>query len=91
MSPPDSSVYAGYLFELGLVGEVERDTMLDMEKDMKYYVSQNNWYSAWQQWNNEFGYFLGAMGCNYYYGVDLCTTPPEEDNYEKFIQSANTR
>ena len=48
MSPPDSSVYAGYLFELGLVGEVERDTMLDMEKQMKYYASTGQWYSAWQ-------------------------------------------
>ncbi len=47
-SPQDSAVYAGYMFELGLVGEVERDEMLDMEADMKRSCANGNWYSAWQ-------------------------------------------
>ena len=48
MSPTENGVYAGYLFNLGLVGEVERDTMLENEERMKNLVSTNEWYSAYQ-------------------------------------------
>ena len=47
MSPPDSSVYANYMFELALVGEVERDHMLETENKMKQYASQGRYYDAW--------------------------------------------
>ena len=47
MSPPDSSVYAEYLFQLGLVGELERDELLEKEQRMQYEASKGNWYQAW--------------------------------------------
>ena len=47
-SPPDSSVYANYLFETGLVGESERDNLLKWEENMKYYASQGQWRDAWE-------------------------------------------
>ena len=47
MSPPDSSVYAEYLFQLGLVGELERDELLEKEQRMQYEASEGNWYQAW--------------------------------------------
>ena len=47
MSPPDSSVYAEYLFQLGLVGELERDELLEKEERMQYEAAQGNWYQAW--------------------------------------------
>ena len=31
------------------------------------------------------------MGCNYYYGVDICDVPAEEDNYETFLRLPSTR
>ena len=34
---------------------------------------------------------LGKMGCDYYYGVDICRTPAEEDNYEIFLRLPSTR
>ena len=34
---------------------------------------------------------LGKMGCDYYYGVDICKTPAEEDNYEVFLRLPSTR
>jgi hypothetical protein len=48
MSPPDSSVYADYLFQLALVGETERDEMLKMEENMKNQCANGNWESAWR-------------------------------------------
>ena len=47
MSPPDSSVYANYMFELALVGEVERDHMIGIENKMKEYAAQGKYYDAW--------------------------------------------
>ena len=34
---------------------------------------------------------LTAMGCPYYYGIDICNTPTEEDNYETFLRLSSTR
>ena len=48
MSPPDSSVYAEYLFQTGLVGEAERDELLVWEENMKYYASIGQYRDAWQ-------------------------------------------
>ena len=48
MSPPDSSVYAEYLFNAGLVGEAERDDLLKYEDQMKYYASIGQYRSSWQ-------------------------------------------
>ena len=48
MSPPDSSVYAEYLFNLGLVGELERDNLLKWEDNMKYHVSVGQYQTAWE-------------------------------------------
>jgi len=31
------------------------------------------------------------MGCGYYYGVDICDVPAEEDNYETFLRLPSTR
>ena len=44
-----------------------------------------------QAWNYEFDEFLTDMGCYYYYGIDICDTPLEEDNYETFLRMASTR
>ena len=48
MSPPDSSVYADYLFEASLVGESERDELLKWEENMKYAASQGRWRDSWE-------------------------------------------
>ena len=48
MSPQDSSIYAEYLFQAGLVGETERDNLLSYEDDMKSQCSQGYYRSAWQ-------------------------------------------
>ena len=48
MSPQDSSIYAEYLFQAGLVGERERDELLADEADMKNYCSRGDYYYAWQ-------------------------------------------
>ena len=31
------------------------------------------------------------MGCPYYYGIDICRVPLEEDNYEEFLRMTSTR
>jgi len=91
MSPPDSSVYAEYLFNLGLVGELERDNLLKWEDNMKYHASVGQYQTAWEDWSDEFDVMLTAMGCPYYYGIDICNTPLEEDNYETFLRLPSTR
>jgi len=91
MSPPDSSVYAEYLFNLGLVGESERDKLLKWEDNMKYHASVGQYQQAWEDWSYEFDEMLTAMGCPYYYGIDICNTPEEEDNYETFLRLPSTR
>jgi hypothetical protein len=42
-------------------------------------------------WSSEFNSFLSSMGCYYYYGIDICDTPREEDNYEDFVTLTTTR
>lgn len=91
MSPPDSSVYAEFLFQAGLIGEAERENLLKIEENMKYYASIGRWRDAWGEWNYGFDYFLTAMGCGYYYGLHICDTPLEEDNYEEFVKLPSTR
>lgn len=91
MSPPDSSVYAEFLFQAGLVGESEREDLLKIEENMQYYASIGRFRDAWEEWNYEFNYFLGSMGCGYYYGLNICDTPAEEDNYEEFVKLQSTR
>ena len=91
MSPQDSSIYAEYLFQAGLVGEIERDQLLDSEADMKNYCNQGSYYYAWQSWNQEFSAMLNYMGCQYYYGLPICDVPLEEDNYETFLRKSSTR
>ena len=44
-----------------------------------------------QDWSDEFDEMLTAMGCPYYYGIDICNTPLEEDNYETFLRLPSTR
>ena len=48
MSPQDSSIYAEYLFQAGLVGETERDDLLDYEADMKRQCNAGYFRSAWE-------------------------------------------
>ena len=47
MSPPDSSVYAEYLYNLGLVDEAKRDELLKWEDNMKYHASIGQYQTAW--------------------------------------------
>ena len=58
MSPPDSSVYAEYLFNLGLVGESERDDLLKWEQNMKYHASIGQYQTAWEVILTVLSYFL---------------------------------
>lgn len=48
MSPVDSSIYADFLYQASLVGEVERDDLLEIEQDMKYSCNVGDYYKAWQ-------------------------------------------
>lgn len=91
MSPPDSSIYADFLFYAGLIGTSERTELLQWEDLMKSYASQGRWRNAWEAWNSEFDLFLTSMGCFYYYGFTICDTPLEEDNYEDFLRLPTTR
>eukprot|EP00095_Tigriopus_kingsejongensis_P005174 maker-scaffold237_size242172-snap-gene-1.29 protein:Tk05174 transcript:maker-scaffold237_size242172-snap-gene-1.29-mRNA-1 annotation:"serine carboxypeptidase" len=91
MSPPETAVYANYLYQVGLVDEKLRDELLVEEQKMKDHVANEEWFQAWMTWNTEFDMFLGAMGCPYYYEITLCNTDPEEDNYELYVQSDAVR
>ena len=44
-----------------------------------------------QKWSEEFGVFLDAMDCPYYYEIRQCETDPEENNYADYVTSASTR
>lgn len=91
MSPPDSSIYGQYLYHVGLVDDVKLTELLSIEKQMQHYCSIGSWGQCFSEWNREFNSFLGSMGCYYYYGIDICDTPREEDNYEDFVTLATTR
>ena len=44
-----------------------------------------------QTWNQEFGVFLNAMDCPYYYEIRQCETDPEENNYADYVTLQSTR
>ena len=48
MSPPDSFIYGDYLFELGLVDDVARQDLLEMEQGMKDAAASEQWREAWE-------------------------------------------
>ena len=47
MSPPETAVYAEYLYQVGLVDEPLRDRLLDQENRIKGYINNGQWYNAW--------------------------------------------
>ena len=44
-----------------------------------------------QGWSLEQSTYTNYLGCGYVYEATLCDFPPEEDNYEEFIQDDRTR
>ena len=48
MSPPDSAIYAQYLYHVGLVDQAQMEYMLQMEQRMKSYAAQGDYYNSWQ-------------------------------------------
>jgi vitellogenic carboxypeptidase-like protein len=91
MSPPDSSIYADFLYQGGYVDGSTRDEMLSMENNMKNYCANEQWPEAWAEWNREFSFMLNEMGCSYAYDVRQCHNNPEEDNYADYVQLDLTR
>jgi len=91
MSPPETAVYANYLYQVGLVDEPLRDELLGMEDRIDTLVAGEQWYLAWLEWSVEFDLFLGRMGCPYYYEISICDFPAEEDNFEIYVQSEAVR
>ncbi len=48
MDPPNSFIYAEYLFQAAVVDEIGRDRMLDNEEQFRRYVDQGDNTRAWQ-------------------------------------------
>ena len=46
-SPPETAVYANYLYQVGLVDETLRDELLAQEAKIKNYIDNGQWYNAW--------------------------------------------
>jgi len=91
MSPYHNARYANFLYQVGLVDELDRDYCLAQEQTTQDLIDGGNLYQAWQSWNNEFGYFLTKMDCGYYYNIAICDFDPAEDNYEDFCNLPSTR
>ncbi len=47
MSPPDSFIYGDYLFELGLVDDIARGDLLEMERELKDLAAREQYEDAW--------------------------------------------
>ena len=91
MSPYHNARYANFLYQTGMIDEIIRDECLVMEAETQALIDAGQMYEAWMSWNNEFGYFLGKMGCPYYYNIALCEFDPAEDNYEIFLNWESSR
>nr|AKO90272.1 cathepsin A3 [Tigriopus japonicus] len=91
MSPVDSNVYGEYLYQAGLLDEIDRDELLSREAKMKEHVANEEYFSAWLSWNTEVNYFLSKMGCSYTLGINQCHEFNEENNYEDFVNKETTR
>merc|ERR1712210_75441 len=76
MSPYHNARYANFLYQVGLVDELDRDYCLAQEQTTQDLIDGGNLYQAWQSWNNEFGYFLTKMDCGYYYNIASATLTP---------------
>ena len=48
MSPPDSSIYAEFLYQSSLVDGLKRDELLAKEEKMKGHCAAGEWRQAWE-------------------------------------------
>jgi len=91
MSPYHNARYGNFLYQVGLVDENVLAECKAMEAETQSLIDQEDWYSAWQSWNNEFSYFLNEMEYSYYYEISQADYDPSEDDYETFCNLDSTR
>ncbi len=68
ISPYDNWIYGEYLYQAGLVDELQRDDMMALEDEIKALVDAARWEDAADTWNqvdiHDFCYFLCKYVCN---------------------------
>jgi len=91
MSPYHNARYGDFLYQVGLVDENLRDELLQSESKTQNFINNGQLVDAFKCWSNEFGYFLGRMGCDYYYEIRICDPDPTEGNFAEFSNWESTR
>jgi len=91
MSPYHNARYGKFLYQTGLIDENVLEETLVMEEETQTLIDSQEWYGAWESWNNEFGYFLDQMDYSYYYEITQSDYDPTEDDYETFCNLQTTR
>ncbi len=89
--PVNSYIYAEYLYQLGLIDDIDRDRFLQMEEDFKDLIAQEEWSEAQAVNNLELNEALIRIGCTYAYDFRQCFNDPEEDNYADYVNLDSTR
>ena len=78
--------------QLALLDDAAKEHCLQLEEMMKKAAKKGDYHEAWKHTVEELdNYILDQLGCDYVYGIDVCKTPEEEDNYEDYVNLQDVR
>jgi len=83
--------YGDFLFQTGLVDELDRNTLTDMSKVCKQYIKQGRWGEAAGMFNKMINYFTTRTGLNFVYNYLLQGQPAPFSYYPKYLRLPKTR
>jgi len=83
--------YGDFLFQTGLVDELDRNTLTGMSKVTKQYIKQGRWGEAAGMFDRMMEFFYQRTGLNFVYNYLLQKQPDQFNYYPKYLTSVQTR
>lgn len=83
--------YGDFLYQVGLVDEIDRNRMYEYSDLAKLSIQNEQWSQATDEFDQLLGVYANSTGLNFYYNYLMSQQPPEFDNYPKLLQQAHVR